>query len=318
MTSSNINLDNTKCLEKIAFGGLTKFDSNSIELRIFQIKDNFRLHSCYYYDEALDVIKIASKESKIIPKLTTKVYFNFNTPNGYFTILDQIHRIVDKLSFIPKDWHIQICVNPSFKEFEKKNFSIFKEKVITNYGVVKYFIETECLWEKNTSKIIKSNYIDGSCFFMNGIFRSIRDECFLQKSFITYGMLAGGNKYNIRYKNFFKKYDTYDFKNLIEKNINFFLKLNRNKNFKYSITSVSSKKNYLDLINKIRIFENLYNLTENKIKINDLTDIFDYRESDSYGVVYDKFYKKYFYNKKRTIHEIKSLIPLINLSKKWF
>ena len=45
-------------------------------------------YSEYYdYNEALDVIKIASEETKIIPKLTTKVYFNFNTtPNRYFTI----------------------------------------------------------------------------------------------------------------------------------------------------------------------------------------------------------------------------------------
>lgn len=318
MKNSIIKSTNVGSLEKIAFGGLTKFDNNSIELRKFQIKDNFRLHSSYDYDKALDVIKVASKETKITPKLTTKVYFNFNIENKYFTILDQIHRIVDKLNFVPKDWHIQICVNPSYKEFNNKNFALFKEKVNKNYGTLKYFIETECLWEKNTSRIIRSAYVDGSCFFMNGIFRAIRDECFLQKPFITFGMLAGGNKYNIRYKNFYKKYDTYDFKNIIEKNIVFFLKLKQNKNFKYSVTSVSSKKNYLDLIDKIKITENSYSLLEDKIKIYELTDIFNYRESDSYGVKYNEFYKKFFYNKKRIIHEIISSIPLINLSKKWF
>ena len=112
---------NIKSLSKLSFGGLIKLNNESIELRKLQINDNFRLHSCYDYNEALDVIKIASEETKIIPKLTTKLYFNFSTiPNRYFTILQQMHRIVDRLKFIPKDWHIQICANPSFKEFDNK------------------------------------------------------------------------------------------------------------------------------------------------------------------------------------------------------
>ena len=64
---------------------------------------------------------------------------------------------------------------------------------------------------KNTSRILKSNYLDGSCFFMNGVLELLQ-MTFLQKPFITYGMLAGGNKYNIRYGNFHKKYDNIDLK----------------------------------------------------------------------------------------------------------
>ena len=318
MSNFNIEFNKIKSFRKIAFGGLKNFDTKSIELRKLQIQDKFRLHSCYYYDQALDVIKIASKETKIIPELTTKVYFNYNNKNGYFTILEQMHRIVDRLGFVPKDWHIQICVNPSYKEFEHKNFVYFKEKVKKNYGILKYFIETECLWEKNTSRILKSNYLDGSCFFMNGVFRAITDDFFLQKPFITYGMLAGGNKYNIRYGNFHKKYDNINLKNMIEKNIIFFLKLHIKKNFQYSITSTNSIKNYLDLLNKIKTFENSYIQIEDKIKINELTDIFSYRQSDSYGVVYKKFYKKCIFNRKRIIYEIISSLPFLNLSKKWF
>lgn len=307
-----------KSLRKLTFGGLGQLNTESIELRKLQINDNFRLHSCYDYNESLDVIKIASEETKIIPKLITKVYFNFNTiPIRYFTILDQMHRITDRLKFIPKDWHIQICANPSFKEFNNKNYSLFREKVNKNYGNLNYFIETESLWEKNTSRIIKSNYVDGSCFFMNGLVRGIRNECFMQKPFITFGMLAGGHRYNNKYKNVIVKQNNYDFKNLIEKNIIFFLKLTKNKNFKYSISSVSSKKNYTNLINLIKSIENSYNLSDDKIQIDELIDFFKYETCSSYGLKYNKFYKKLFFNKKRVIHEIISLLPFINLSKKW-
>lgn len=315
---NNAKLNIVKTLRKIAFGGLKKLDTRSIELRKLQIQDKFRIHSCYDYDQALDVIKKASKETNIIPELTSKVYFNYNNKSGYLTILDQINRIVDKLGFVPKDWHIQICVNPSYKEFENENFAMFKEKVIKNYGTLKYFIETECLWEKNTSRILKSNYLDGSCFFMNGIFRAITDEFFLQKPFITYGMLAGGNKYSIRYGNFHKKYDNSDLNNIIEKNIVFFLKLNTNKNFQYSITSTSSIKNYQDILDKIKSFENFYIQIDGKIKIHELTDIFNYRQSDSYGVVHKNFFNKCIFNKKRVFFEMISSLPFINLSKKWF
>lgn len=310
--------NHAKSLSKLTFGGLAKLNSESIELRKLQIKDNFRLHSCYDYNEALDVIKIASEEIKIIPKLTTKVYFNFNTiPIRYLTILDQMHRIVDRLKFIPKGWHIQICANPSFKEFNNKSFALFKEKAKKNYGDLNYFIETESLWEKNTSRIIKSNYVDGSYFFINGLVRGIRNECFMQKPFITFGMLAGGHRHNTKYKNVIVKQNNYDSKNLIEKNIIFFLKLTKNKNFKYSISSVSSKKNYSDLINTIKSIENSYNLPNDKIQFDELIDFFKYETCSSYGLKYNKFYKKLFFNKKRVIHEIFSLLPFINLSKKW-
>ncbi|MDB9760731.1 hypothetical protein OAB59_02055 [Pelagibacteraceae bacterium] len=306
-------------LEKLTFGGLTKFDNNSIELRKLQINDNFRLHSCYDYAEALDVIKKASNEIKIIPRLITKVYFNYKAiPNRYYTILEQIHRIVDRLNFIPRDWHIQICANPSFKEFNNKNYALFIEKVKKNYGDLKYFIETESLWEKNTSKVIKSTYVDGSSFLMNGMFRAIRDECFLKKPFITFGMLSGGHKHNMKYGDFYKKNVDYNSTNIIEKNIIFFLKLNRNKNFKYSVTSVSSKKNYLDLINKIKNLENSYKESDDKIQIYELIDYFKYKAHCTYGLEYNKFYEKILLNKRRVIHEIISLFPLINLSKKWF
>ena len=90
--SRNIQLMNkvnvTSPLKKLTFGGLQEYNSESIELRKQQILDDFRLHSCYDYNESLKVIRKASEETQLIPKMITKVYFNFRINNSFFTILD--------------------------------------------------------------------------------------------------------------------------------------------------------------------------------------------------------------------------------------
>jgi len=314
-----LQLNKNNILKKLAFGGLTNINKDSIELRKLQIVDDFRVHSCFDYDKALDVIKIASEETKIIPKLTTKVYFNFNTiPSRYLTILDQIHRIADKLKFVPKDWHIQICANPPHREFVHDNYELFKEKIHKNYGNIKYFIETETFWEKNTLKIVNSNFVDGSCFFMNSVYRGIKNDSFLKKPFFTIGMLSGGKHFKSRLKNLNHNKNIYKLNDLIEKNIIFFLKLNKIKNFKYSITKVSSKKNYFDLINLIKNIDNTNNASDDKISFYELIDYFEHQKCSSYGLSYKKFSQKLLLNKKRVIHEIKSYFPIKNLSKRWF
>lgn len=308
-------------LKKITFGALSEYNLESIDLRKRQILDNFRLHSCYNYNEALEVIRKASEEVQLIPKMITKVYFNFNYNNRHSTVLDQLFRITDRLKFIPKEWHIQICVNPPFKDFNNDDYLRFKQVVQNNFGKVKYFIETERLWEKNTAKIINSEYVDGSCFFFNGFFRTIENNCFINKSFITFGMLAGGHNHLKKYKKYYdknlKKNDKLENSEIIKKNIIFFLNLSKNKNFEYSITSVKSKKNYEHLINKISIFDNLSKHLNGEIDLYKLIDVYSFLDSDSYGLKYKNFYHKYIYNKKRVIHEILTLIPFINYSKKW-
>ena len=158
MNELNLETLNTK----LAFGGLIENNAESIDLRKQQIIDNFRIHSCFHYNKALDVIKIASDEIKIIPKMITKVYFNYNYKNRHNTILQQLFKIADKLKFVPREWHIQICVNPSFRDFKREEYVAFKKIVNENFGEVKYFIETEKLWERNTSKVVNSNFVDGS------------------------------------------------------------------------------------------------------------------------------------------------------------
>jgi hypothetical protein len=309
-------------LKKLTFGGLQEYNSESIELRKQQILDDFRLHSCYDYNESLKVIRKASEETQLIPKMITKVYFNFRRNNSFITILDQLYRITDRLKFIPKEWHIQICVNPPLTDFSNDEYLRFQQAVQKNFGEVKYFIETEKLWEKNTSKVINSNYVDGSCFFMNGFFRAIDNNCFTSNPFITFGMLAGGHNHIKKYKRYYdnnlKKNSKLEHSDIIKKNIIFFLNLNKNINFEYAITSTSSKKNYENLINQISILDNLNSHLNGEIELDDLIDIYSFQNSDTYGIKYSKKpYHKYIYNKKRVLHEILTSVPFINYSKKW-
>ena len=311
----------TSPLKKLTFGGLQKYNLESIELREQQILDDFRLHSCYDYNESLKVIRKASEETQLIPKMITKVYFNFRRNNSFISILDQLYRISDKLKFIPKEWHIQICVNPPFTDFSNEEYLRFQQVVQNNFGKVRYFIETEKLWEENTSKVINSDYVDGSCFFMNGFFRAIDNSCFTSNPFITFGMLAGGHNHIKKYERYhynLKNNNKLEYSDIIKKNIIFFLNLNRNKNFEYSITSTSSKKNYKNLIKQILTLDNLNNNLTGEIKLDDLIDIYIYKNSDTYGIKYSKKpYHKFIYNKKRVIHEILTILPFVNYSKKW-
>jgi len=315
-------VDITSPLKKLTFGGLSQYNEESIDLRKQQILDGFRLHSCYHYSEALEVIQKASEETQLIPKMITKVYFNFRRNNSFTTILDQLYRITDRLKFIPKEWHIQICVNPLYKDFTNEDYLRFKQVVQNNFGKVKYFIETEKLWEKNTSKVNNSNYVDGSCFFMNGFFRAINNNSFINKPFITFGMLAGGHNHIKKYARYYddnlKKNDELEHTEIIRRNINFFLNLNKNINFEYAITSTTSKKNYEGLINQISILDNLNNHLNGEIELDDLIDVYSFLNSDTYGIKYSKKpYHKYIYNKRRVLHEILTLMPFINYSKKW-
>ena len=99
--SCNIQLTNkvnvTSPLKKLTFGCLQEYNFESIDLRKQQILNDFRLHSCYHYSKSLEVIQKASEETQLIPKMITKVYFNFRINNSFFTILDQLYRITDRL-----------------------------------------------------------------------------------------------------------------------------------------------------------------------------------------------------------------------------
>ena len=129
--------------DKYAFGGVKVSSKESIDIRINQINDKFRLHTCYYYGDSLKIISKASKEINLIPKLIVKLYFNYNffwidsLPDNrrFNSCYDQLKIIIDELNFIPDDLHLEICCNPPLKNIKNNEFQKFKEKVQKEFNV---------------------------------------------------------------------------------------------------------------------------------------------------------------------------------------
>ena len=93
-------------LNKLCFGGLMSIDSETLNLRNKQIEDGFRIHTSIDYDKSLELINLSHRETNITPKVTAKTYYN--SLKIKTKPIDQIEKILDKLKFIPKDFHISV------------------------------------------------------------------------------------------------------------------------------------------------------------------------------------------------------------------
>ena len=266
----------------------------------------------------MSVIKKASAEIKLTPKLTTKIYFNYVIKNHYDTVLSQMIRICEKLKFIPNEWHVQICCNPNINDFDKY-YDDFKELAKKTFKTnIKFFIESCSLWEANTIAILESNKLYGSVFSLNNYYKNINNKRHFEFPFICLNLLSGGKHY--KKNNFIDSIvgENIAIDQLIENNIIFFIKLSKLPNMLYSVTQVRNKENYNDLIKKINF------LSENKSFINDQYEKILYKEnilnknkSDEYGIIYKNNYTKILRNPKRYLHEVKtSLFP--SSKKSWF
>ncbi len=184
----------------IVFGGIDSFSKESLDVRINQINDKFRLHTCYFYGDALKVISKASKETNIKPDLVVKLYYNYNffffdakpKHNQFASCYDQLKTIINELDFIPNDLHVQICCNVPFKNINSFEFIKFKKIVKKEFNVSKFFLETFPEWESNTRHIIKNNFLDGTIFHYNILEKGFFDETFLNNKFIMISPLGGG------------------------------------------------------------------------------------------------------------------------------
>ncbi len=278
-----------KIVDKLAFGGLSNFDENSINIRKQQILDGYRLHSCFYYKSSLDVIKEASSQVGIIPRMSTKVYYNLRLSNNrdasgqlpfdgiHNTIYNQLELIVDRLGFIPNSWDIQLCNITKLSSFTTLDFLEFKKKVESNFGRVSFFIESFIAFEENTKNIITNNYVDGVTFRDSALesqtSREMKD--YLTKNginFSTYASLSGGSDgYSERY---LKKGEgsqilsslLNDTKTRTPLDLNLsFLKLKMElSSFKYGVVNVSSMEHYQDLLERLN---NTDILTQEQIKL---------------------------------------------------
>ena len=277
--------------DKYVFGGLISFSRETLDVRINQINDKFRLHTCYFYGDALKVINKASKEVNIKPNLIIKLYFNINffwmtskpKVHRFASCYDQLRTIIDELGFIPNDVHLEICGNVPLKNINNFEFLKFKEKVQKEFNVSKFFLETFPEWEVNTKKILKTNFFDGSLFHANILEKGFFDEVFLKYKFLIISPLSGGgdltktaNKKNMVNEKIYSDYinfckDITGYKSTIELNIAFANTFFLNPNFQYFITATSTLKNY----NSLKI---LFSNKSLLIKDKDLKNIWIYRK----------------------------------------
>lgn len=263
----------SKFINKLAFGGLTIFDENSINIRKQQIQDGYRLHSCFYYGSSLDVIREASNQVGIIPRMSTKVYYNFRMDNYrdasglkifegiHNTIYNQLELIVDRLGFIPKSWHIQLCAITKLSSFTTLEFLEFKKKVESNFGSTSFFIESFIAFEENTKRILTNKYVDGVTFrdsaFESQSSLEMRD--YLTKNsinFSTYSSLSGGSEnYAERYLMGSQILSTLlndpKTQTPLDLNLSFLRSQMELSSFNYAVVNVSSLEHYQDLVERL-------------------------------------------------------------------
>ena len=100
------------------FGGLLSKDDNSVNLRIKQIKEGIRIHTCINYGDSLEIIRLASKGIEKKLKLLSKIYYRYPDCNHirFRPLIDQLDEIVHRLGFVPSDWSIQICCYCNLKK----------------------------------------------------------------------------------------------------------------------------------------------------------------------------------------------------------
>ena len=144
---------------KLIFGGLLSKDKNSIDLRMTQIKEGVRIHTCNNYGESLEVIKAASKGIEKKLKLLTKIYFKY--PNSYSVrfrpLIDQLDEIVNRLGFVPNDWSIQICCYCNLKQIQSNKAQNFFYTIKKKYNIKNVYLEYYPVYKYKFKDISKLN-----------------------------------------------------------------------------------------------------------------------------------------------------------------
>ena len=236
-------------LNKLCFGGLTHIDSETLSLRNIQIEDGFRIHTSIDYDKSLELINLSYRETNIIPKLTAKTYYN--SLNLKTKPIDQVEKILNKLKFIPKDFHIS--VEGQYTAELDKTFFIFKDIVLKKFGVKKIFLQ---------NFNFKNNLIfskDINFYFAKNLLINTDVYDKLDLPFFCYSILCKPNKpldnlkriYNVD-KSLIEKIEKYYQNDFFKLNIIDFICSAQNNKYLYGISAVSNKKNYVNLINKIK------------------------------------------------------------------
>ena len=240
-------------LNKLCFGGLFQKNNKSISLRELQIEKGFRIHTSCSYNESIDVISEAVKNSKKLPNITLKVLYNIGLNNT--TPYEQIQCAIDKLNFIPSDFHIEL--EGSYEYLNIEELLHFDYEIKRKFNVQKLLLSTfenfNCI---NQKKKISEN-IDGFVFSNNLYSNNVNKIKLFNKKYVNYSMLGGGTIERAEKKYFYILKNPKKFANEIENffkdsllniHLSNFLKTCKDNNFLYGVVSCSNEINFKNLL----------------------------------------------------------------------
>ena len=308
---------------KFIFGGLLSKDEDSVNLRILQIKEGIRIHTCNNYGESLEIIKLASKciENKL--KLLTKIYYRYPDSNHirFRPLIDQLDEIVNRLGFVPRDWSIQICCYCNLNNLRSPKALNFFYKINKKYKIKKVYLEYYPVYKYKLKdiSILNDFYKQKEISFgligyqnlLNRVFTE-KDIKFLSSKSISICFLGvlGKGKHNKEFSNYLlegkSKID------IIQANIYYLLYMQKKYSVIEALTQTSTIEHYKDL--KKRIIEvreyiegqKLYNFLKNEKSLNK----YYFKNYDQYGgyITLKQYIKKPKLLLSRFKHFINSLI----------
>ena len=281
---------------RFIFGGLLSKDQDSVNLRILQIKEGIRIHTCNNYGESLEIIKLASKGLEKKLKLLTKIYYRYPDSNHvrFRPLIDQIDEIVDRLGFVPSDWSIQICCYCNLKKLRSPKALKFFCKINKKYKIKKVYLEYYPVYKyklkdiSNLNEFYKQKEISfgliGYQNLLNRVF-SEKDIKFLSSKSISICFLGvlGKGKQN-------KKFSDYVLEgkskiDIIQANICYFLYMQKKYRSIEGLTQTSTIEHHKDLkkrIIEVREYiedEKLNNFLQNEKSLNK----YYFKNYDQYG-----------------------------------
>ena len=315
-----LNLDFSK---RLVLGGLRNYNKEAIDLRSIQINEGLKIHTCNNYRQSLEVIKTASKGIENKVKIITKVYYKYPdiNHNRFRPMIDQIDEIAERLSFIPKDWSIQICSYCHPKDLTKENAVNFFYKIKKDYNISQVFLETYPIYNYElkdinlVNKFYKKEILFGFAAYQNlgnRIFSDKELNKFSSNSIPLYfiGVLGKGKTNQIKYSS--DQLNTISHDEILNINLIYFIKNILINNLTKGITQVNSRKNYYDLKNKYNYLKELLLNKDlsNYIITNNNSKKYFFNNFDQYGAKYA--IKSYIKNPKLLASKIKRRILLLN------
>ena len=303
--------NNGSSISNIVYGGLYDLNEKNVAIRKFQLEAQNYIHTANDYGNSLEVINRAYLESKIKPKIFSKVFYNY--PNfrskRYRSIYSQINETLKRLNVVPENWILQISSFCNPNDLLNKDTEAFIREIKNDFGISQIFLEYYPIYNYSFSSLLRvKKYYEGFVDFglmgyqnkFRGVFNKNLILNLAENDFTTcFISFLGLSRTFLSQKDFNK----FGRDHYINQNIIYSLKSNLNFKNLFLITQTSSINHYHDLNEKIiKANKNIYKNIENNY-------------GDNFRIIY-KYSDPYFskYNLRRYFWNLPHLyIKLINI-----